>query len=58
MGERLRSDGVYAVEMSEKSMWFSCVAYAEQKTGKAMFNEQGRMQYTASDFKVMLEFYK
>ena len=58
MGERLKTDGVYAVEMSEKSMWFSCVAYTQQKTGKAMFNEQGKMQYTASDFKVMLEFYK
>jgi len=58
MGERLRSDGVYAVEMSEKSMWFSCVAYTEQKTGKPMFSEQGRMQYTAEEFKVMLEFYK
>ena len=58
LGERLRSEGVYAMEMSEKSMWFSCVAYTEQKTGKPMFSEQGRMQYTAEEFKVMLEFYK
>ena len=58
LGERLRSEGIYAVEMSEKSMWFSCVAYTEQITGKPMFSEQGKMQYTASDFKIMLEFYK
>lgn len=58
LGERLKSDGVYAMEMSEKSLWFSCVAYTEQATGKPMFDHSGRMQYTADDFKVMLEFYK
>ena len=58
LGRRLKSEGIYAVEMSEKSLWFSCVAYTEQATGKPMIDENGRMQYTADEFKVMLEFYK
>lgn len=58
LGERLKSEGVYAIEMSEKSLWFSCAAYAEQVTGRPMFGSDGKMQYTASDFKIMLEFYK
>lgn len=58
LGERLSTEGIYACEMSEKSMWFSAVAYTEQKTGKPMFSKQGRMQYNADEFKVMLEFYK
>ncbi len=58
LGRRLKSEGIYAVEMSEKSLWFSCVAYTEQATGKPMIDKNGKMQYTASEFKVMLEFYK
>lgn len=58
LGRRLKSEGMYAVEMSEKSLWFSCAAYTEQATGKPMIDHNGRMQYTADDFKVMLEFYK
>ncbi|MBP1536782.1 MAG: carbohydrate ABC transporter substrate-binding protein [Ruminococcus sp.] len=58
LGERLKGEGIYAAEMSEKSLWFSCVAYTEQATGKPMMDKNGKMQYTADDFKVMLEFYK
>lgn len=58
LGERLKDEGIYAAEMSDKSLWFSCVAYTEQATGKPMMDHNGRMQYTADEFKVMLEFYK
>lgn len=58
LGKRLKSEGVYAVELNEEAMWFSCVAYAQQVTGKPMFDKSGRFQYTSHEFEIMLEFYK
>ncbi len=58
LGERLKSDGIYAVEMAETAIWQTCAAYTEQATGKPMFDSSGRMQYTSTEFGVMLEFCK
>lgn len=57
-GKRLKPHGVYAMEMGEASMWLCCAAYAEQITDKPMFDSSNRLQYTADDFGIMLDFYK
>ena len=57
-GRKLKPHGVYAMEMGEAAMWQCCAAYAEQVTGKPMFDSSNRLQYTADDFGIMLEFYK
>ena len=54
--QKLKKEGVYVLEMGEKAFWLSCVAYAEQTTGKPLFDSSNHMQYTAQDFKIMLEF--
>ena len=58
IGRKLRPKGIYAMEMTESAMWLCCAAYAEQVTGKPMFDSSGKMQYSADDFKLMLEFYR
>lgn len=58
IGRKLRPKGIYAMEMTESAMWLCCAAYAEQVTGKPMFDSSDRMQYTEQEFKIMLEFGK
>lgn len=58
MGRKLKSKGVYAVEMDKSALWLTCVAYTEQTLGLPLFDSGGRMQYTAEEFEVMLRFYK
>ena len=48
---------VYPVSMIPKSAWLFCIAYAEQARGHSVFDEEGRLTFTAEDFKVMIEFY-
>lgn len=57
-GMKLRSKGVYALEMDERAVWLCCAAYAEQVTGKPMFDENDRIQYSSDEFRIMLDFYK
>ncbi len=56
--QKLKKEGVYVLEMREKVFWLCCVAYAEQITGKPLFDSSDRMQYNEQEFKIMLEFGK
>jgi oligogalacturonide transport system substrate-binding protein len=57
-GAKLKEHGVYIAEMGEKALWLCCVAYAEQKTGKPLFDSSNRLQYTPQEYQVILETYK
>ncbi len=49
---------VYPVAMTSKSSWFFITAYAEQTCGKAFMTMDGKLNFTAADIQVMLEFYR
>ena len=53
----MSKDGVYPLAGASKSMWLYCIAYAEQQTGKQIFNDKGELAFTDKEFKVMIEFY-
>lgn len=54
----MRTDGVYPLDLDDSSLWMACVAYAEQLTGQAVFDEQSNFAFTKTDLEAMLEFYK
>jgi oligogalacturonide transport system substrate-binding protein len=47
----------YPLSMAQKSAWFFCVAYAEQQSGKQIISQDGELNFTADDIKIMLELY-
>ena len=53
----MKSDEVYPLSLNELSCWICCAAYAEQVTGIAMYDENGKFQYTSEELKLMLDFY-
>ena len=57
-GEILKKDGLYLLRLSSSSAWQLCIAYAEQKTGKRMLDEKGRLGFDEQDFEVLFDFYK
>ena len=50
-------DGVYPLAGAGKSIWLYTIAYAEQMTGKSFLREDGKVNFTAKELQVMLEFY-
>ena len=53
----MSADGIYPLSGTAKSIWLLTIAYAEQTTGKQILRENGSLHFTASDLKIMLEFY-
>lgn len=52
-----RKHGIFALAGAAKSIWLYCIAYAEQQTGKTFFTDNGEINFSAGEFKVMIEFY-
>lgn len=48
----------YPISMTSKSSWFYIISYAEQLTGKQFMTIDGKLNFTADDIKIMLDFYK
>lgn len=48
---------VYPIAMTSKSAWFFITAYAEQTTGKSFMTMDGRLNFSADDLQLMLDFY-
>ncbi len=48
---------VYPLAMTAKSAWFYITAYAEQKVGKQFMTMDGRLNFSAQDIQIMLDFY-
>ena len=53
----MSKDGVYPLAGVDKSIWLFTIAYAEQVTGKHILNDDGSLNFTAADLKIMLDFY-
>ncbi len=54
----MQKDGVYPMAGAQKSIWLFLLAYAEQKNGKTLLNDDGSLRFEAEDFEVMLEEYR
>ena len=52
-----RKHGIFALAGAAKSIWLYCIAYTEQQTGKTFFTDSGEINFSAEEFKVMMEFY-
>lgn len=53
----LSKDGIYPLCGASKAIWLYTIAYAEQKTGKSFFDENGAIAFTPEELQVMIEFY-
>ena len=54
----MSKDGIYPLSASSKSMWLYLITYTEQATGKKILADDGSFNFTADDFRTMIEFYK
>lgn len=54
----MSKDNIYPIGMLKKQLFLFLIAYYEQTTGKAFFDENGKLQLTAKDMEYVLEFYK
>lgn len=54
----MRPDGVYPLAGAKKSIWILLVAYAEQVSGKTLLKEDGSLNFTSDEFKIMLDEYQ
>ncbi|MGN1036844.1 MAG: ABC transporter substrate-binding protein [Ruminococcus sp.] len=54
---RVMKGEVYPLAMTAKSAWFYITAYAEQRVGKQFMTMDGRLNFSAQDIQIMLEFY-
>lgn len=54
--EVMAPDGVYPLELSQKSAWLSAVAYYEQTTGNKLYSGS-ELRLTKDGYRMMLEFY-
>ncbi len=48
---------VYPIAMTSKSSWFFIIAYAEQVSGKQFMTMDGKLNFTPSEVRIMLDFY-
>ncbi len=53
----MQPDGIYPLSAAKKSMWLYLIAYAEQANHKTILRDNGTLNFTASDFKTMIQFY-
>lgn len=55
--ETMSGDDVYLLCAEPQFVWFMCVAYAEQESGREILGANGELQFTQEDIQTMLEFY-
>lgn len=55
---KMSEDGIYPLSAASKALWMYLITYAEQKQGKAFLTDDGKLNFTANDFSVMIDFYK
>lgn len=56
--EVMSPDGVYPLSAPSKGLWLYTIAYAEQVTGRQFLREDGTLNFTADELRIMLEFYE
>lgn len=55
--EVMKKDGVYPFGAASKAVWLYFITYAEQVSGKSILTEDGKLNFTAAEFQLMLEMY-
>ena len=55
--EVMSADGIYPLSGVAKGLWLYSIAYAEQKTGKTFFTENGEPGFSQDDYRTMIDFY-
>lgn len=55
--EVMNKDGVYPMDLGSVAMWFTCVAYVEQQTGKEIITADNKFNFTQDDVAAMISFY-
>lgn len=58
IAEVVSKDGKYLLGMSKKQVFMLLIAYYEQSTGKAMFNDDGKLAASKEEIADILVFYK
>lgn len=53
----MKKDGVYPFGAASKAVWLYFITYAEQVSGKPILTEEGKLNFTAAEFQLMLEMY-
>ena len=53
----LSKDGIYPISGADKSLWLYCITYAEQQSGRQIFDGESKFSFTADDLKTMIDFY-
>lgn len=54
----MSADGIYPTELSKKASWLVSVAYAEQVSGKKLFEGTEKVGFAKENFADILKFYK
>lgn len=55
--EVMKPDGIYPLDLGSVAMWFTCVAYQEQVSGKPILTEEGALNFSQKDLAEMISFY-
>jgi oligogalacturonide transport system substrate-binding protein len=50
--------GVYPLELDEAGLFFVCVGYVEQSTGKNLFDSNNNILFSTEDVQQMIDFYQ
>jgi oligogalacturonide transport system substrate-binding protein len=53
----MSANGVYPLELDEAGIFFVCVGYVEQLTGKSLFDSSNQIAFSTEDVKQMIDFY-
>ncbi len=56
--EIMQKDGIFPVSAASKSAWLYLIAYAEQASGKTILTEDGKLNFSQKEIKLMFEFYQ
>ena len=54
----MSKDGVYPLSGAGKTVWLLAIAYTEQKCGKTILDENGKLNFSKNDLRTMISFYK
>lgn len=55
--EVMSKDGIYPFDVEPKAVWMVSAAYMEQKTGKAIIDDNDRLNFTEAEIQGMIDFY-
>lgn len=55
--EVMSKDGIYPFDIEPKAVWMVAAAYIEQQTGKAVIDDNDKLNFTEAEVQGMIDFY-